>query len=306
MNTTTSPAELKLVNGATTITLRPKNANAGNPIHCREWNLGAPEVRVNSTPAPGSDGTYESPAYLGSRQVSFDLQIVGGVDENTGVSHDAYWYAEQLTAMSHPRALTYLEISRDGGTHAGKVFRMGLRGDPWTLPFNRRSAGLLELTLNFTCPLGLIEGPLQSVQTQPPSDTTGQWTFPAILPKDFGFSQAQNPLVDIAVGGTSPINPIVYISGPCKNPMVETDDNEIFAFSGLTLASGETVQIDMAAGTVLLGTRRDGADPDRSVYHLVDWSQSSFWTWAPGLHVVRYTANAGTATIQWRERQLSI
>lgn len=306
MNTKTSPAELKLVNGDIKITLRPANANAGNPIHCREWNLGAPDVRVTSTPAPGSDGTFEGPAFLGSRQVTFDLQIVGGVDDNTGLTHDAYWYVEQLTSMAHPRAKTYLEISRDGGTHAGKVYRMGLRGEPWTLPINRRSAGLLEMSLTFVCPLGLIEGPLRSIQSRPPGGNTGSWTFPAELPKDFGFSDAQNPLVNILVEGNSPITPTVYISGPCKDPMVETDDGEVFAFSGLKLASGETVQIDMGAGTVLFGTRRDGPDPDRSAYQLVDWTQSSFWTWAPGLHVVRYTANAGTTTIQWRERLLSI
>ncbi len=298
MNTAVVPAELRLVNGDLTVTLRPKYANAGNPIHCREWDLGAPEVRVNSVPAPGSGGIYEGPAYLGSRQVTFDLQIVGGTDPHTGETHDAYWYAEQLTAMSHPRAATVLEISRDAGPNAGKTFRMALRGDPWTLPFNRRSAGLLEMRLTFTCPLGLIEGPLRSMQSLPAGASMGQWVFPASLPKGFGFSAEQNPILTVPVAGTSPVSPTVYISGPAVNPKVDTDDNEVFAFSGLNLAAGDTVQIDMATGTVLLGAN--------SVYHLVDWSQSSFWTWAPGTHVVRYTATGGTTTVQWRERVLSI
>lgn len=310
MNTDVSPAELKLINGTTTVTVRPRDANAADPIMCKSWDLGAPDIRRTTVNNAGSDGTTIGAGYLGSRTVTLELQILGGKSRDDGEIHDAYWYAEKLTAMAHPQATPTLAITRNGGTYAGRTFNMALAGQPYTMTMDRVAAAMLSLTMVFLAPTGTLEGPLYSVQSQPAGQSTDAWVFPEHLPDGFGHGPYLNPLMSITVGGSTPISPTIYITGPATNPRLESSDGDVFAFSGLTLAAGETVQIDMGAGTVLIGDAVTGliAATDASRYQQVDFSVSTFWRWDPGVHTVRFLGNGqgGTTTIQWRERQLTI
>lgn len=302
MHHVVTPAELKLVSGSTLVTIRPANATAADAIACKAWDLGSPEVRVTPVPIPGGDGTVEGPGYLGPRTVTFDLQILGGPDRTTGVYHDAYWYADTLTAMCHPQANTVLKIRRDGGSFPGQEWEMRLRGNPWTLPMTKQSAAYLSLSLSFTAPLGMLESPLRSLQSMPGGTNTGDWVFPVALPDGFGNSNYINPRLDVTIGGSAAISPTIYLSGPATNPYIETADGEVFAFQGLTLAAGDLAQIDMGAGTIIKGRQGMPADEDNTLYHLVDFTRSTFWRWKPGIHIVRLHQSSGTMTIQWRER----
>lgn len=302
MNTDVKPAELTLVNGADTIVIRPRQAHAGNPIMCKSWDLGAPDVRYTTVPNPGADGVTESNGYIGSRTVRLELQIVGGKDPLTGEVHDAYWYAQKLTQMVHPKASPVLTISRSNEL----TWRMALRGDPYSMPFTRRSASILDLTMSFVCPLGLIEGPLREVTT--PASGGGQTDvdFPFAFPFTFGLSGALYPQVSFTVGGDSPVAPIIYISGPVKDPEVVSGEDR-FAFDGLTLAAGQTVQIDNGTGNIRLGDAdsRQILD-DMSAYNTVDWAVSNFWSWQPGARSLRFYSQTGSVTVQFRERILTI
>lgn len=301
-----SPAELVLVDGDTSITVRPRNANAGNPVMCKEWDLGTPDMRYTAVPRPGADGVDQGAGFLGSRQVALALQILGDAIGNSG-GHDPYWYAQKLVAMTHPSRRPTLQITRDGGDLAGKTWSLSLRGLSHDLSYTRRSAAMLELTLNFVCPDGVLQGPLQSVQSPRAGGAGGGLVFPMHLPADFGHSSLLNPLMTITVGGAAPVWPTIYISGPCKNPRLRDEQGNEFVFAGLTLLSGELVQIDMSAGTVMkAGTGTTEISDDDSVYHLVDFATSTFWQWQPGVHTVRYIATGGTATVQWRDRALTI
>ncbi|MDP8971153.1 MAG: hypothetical protein M3N52_11805 [Actinomycetota bacterium] len=121
------------------------------------------------------------------------------------------------------------------------------------------------------------------------------------LPWRLGNATAANPYLEFVVAGHAPVHPLVYIYGPVTDPAVEDDTGNRFVFTGLNLASGQFVDIDMAEGTV-----RIGGNPDASVYHLVDFTQSTFWRWMPGAHAVRYEATAGRVAVHWRERRLTI
>lgn len=302
MNTDVRPAELTLVNGADTIVIRPRQPHAGNPVMCKSWDLGAPEVRYTSVPNPGADGVTESPGYLGARTVQLELQILGGKDPVTGEVHDAYWYSQKLTQMAHPCSSPVLTISRS----TDLTWQMALRGDPYSMPFTRRSASVIDLTMSFVCPLGLIEGPLRCFETPASGGGETDVDFPFTFPFTFGLVGATYPQVSFNVGGHSPVAPILYISGPVKDPEVRSGDDR-FRFDGLTLTAGQTVQVDMGSGDIRLGNPASSQIvDDMTVYNTVDWAVSNFWSWPPGDRLMRFYSQTGKATVQYRERVLTI
>jgi hypothetical protein len=302
MHTDVKPAELRLVNGTDTIIVRPRQAGAFDPIMCKSWDLGAPEVRYTTVANPGADGVTESDGFLGSRTVQLELQIMGGYDPVTKQVHDAYWYAQKLTQMAHPRSKPVLEVSREEDV----TWRLSLRGDPFSMPFTSRSAALIDLTLTFVCPSGFIESELLPFTTGPSGDgATVDLDFAMVFPFTFGPAGDAYPQLNLNVGGDSPVTPGVFISGPVTDPEVRSGPDR-FRFDGLTLAAGETVYIDMGSGAVRLITSNGEVSEDMGPYNTVDWAVSSFWVWEPGPHNVRFYSTTGTVTVQYRERRLTI
>lgn len=309
MNTDKKPAKLQLVNGTETITIRPMTPAGPDPIICKSYDFGSPELRYTTVANPGVDGTTYSDGFVGARTVTFELAIMGGKSPDDGAIHDAYYYASRLTAMTHPNARPVLRITRNDETNAGRTYTMNLRGSPYSLPYTARSAALLEMQLVFTCPLGLIQGELLTYASEDVTtdDNAQDWVFPAKFPKTFGLVNARYPQLIIKVEGDTPVTPTIYISGPATNPEILTADGERFAFDGLTLAAGQTVQIDMGTGSVRLGTQATGTIlDDMTVYNTVDWEVSTFWRWNPGLHTIYFLSTHGTMTIQFTERRLTI
>lgn len=312
MHTLVKPAELRLHNGTEQVVIRPRRVGGRDPVICRTWDLGSPDVRYTSTPNPGADGVTETGGFLGSRTVTLELQIMGGLDPVTREEHDAYWYVSRLIRMTHPAANPILSVSRYDDLSAGKdePWQMVLRGNPYSVVFGSRAAAVIELQLTFTCPGGQLESTLRSFATRDvpeDDDLATDWIFPAVFPKGFGLMGATYPILSIPVGGDSAVTPIVYISGPVKDPEIRGDEGEVFAFDGLTLAGGETVQIDMGTGDIRLGRVDSGVIyDDMSAYGAVDWGVSTYWTWAPGVHRLSYLSTTGTVTVQFRERRFTI
>lgn len=323
MNTAVKPAKLTLVNGTEELIIRPVPANASNPIMCRSWDLGAPDVRYTSTPNPGADGTTESPGFLGSRQVSLELQILGGPKPEDGTVHDAYWYAAKLVQMTHPSANPVLIVERldDLAGEALAVdptadtnWYMQLRGNPYAVPYVQRSAAMVEMQLSFTCPSGVLESGVKRFDAGPavqPGNVV-DWVFPCDFPQTFGLYGVIYPQLNINVGGDSAVNPIISIAGPATNPEIICDATDpkkktTFRFKGLTLAAGQSVGIDMGTGNIRLGPTDSGAIPDdMTAYNTVDWEVSTFWTWTPGMHEVVYNCPTGIITVEFSERRLTI
>lgn len=301
-----APAALTLIDGNVSIPIRPAVATSADPIACRSWDLGAPEVRITSTPRPGTDGNDEAGGYLGSRTVTMDLQIRGDGAGRPG-GHDPYWYIDALTGMCHPSRRPVLKIERNSENSQGVAHYLGLRGNPWSLTFERSSAGIINLQLTFTAPAGLFESELWTVVSgdTTPVDAT-DWHFPATFPKGFGAT-AGSPSVALTVKGTSAVSPILYVNGPAVDPYLRDDTGQEFRFTGLRLISGQTVQIDMAAGSVLVSNPDTGwSDTSADVLHTIDFETSTFWMWQPGTHRVDLLSQAGSFAVQWRDRTLSV
>lgn len=286
------PAVLTLTDTFDTIVLRPELPKVTDPVVCKSWDLGAPEVRTATQGAAGADGNIDSTTLTGSRTVTFDLQLMGD---------DPYDILERLAAMTHPTRRPTLKVWRVGGS--GEVYEMGLRGNPFSVSFTRRSAAIIELQLTFEAPLGYLVSALREVSSNPAvGEDPHRFKFPATFPISTGHGSGSYPVVTQPIGGSAPVAPTILIYGPAKNPRIEADGGRSFAFTGLTLATGQYVEIDMGAGTV----RLNGAT-NASLYHLVDWAKSTFWTWLPRTTPsVRYVAAAGQITVRWRERRLTI
>lgn len=296
MPMTSVPAVLTLVSDTDTITLRPAQASGADPIVCSAWDLGAPAVRESVVDRPGADGTIDRTQFAGSRSVSFDLAVFG---DGSG---SAYAYLERLAAMTHPGVRPRLRIQRDSPEATGQTWEMVLRGNPYSLSYGKMAAAKLDLQLQFTAPLGFLEGDLQEAQTvlADPSVVTGI-VFPITFPLSTGNTSAANPIITITVGGSAPIAPVFRIFGPATAPEITDNLGQRFKMTGLVLAASNYVDIDMSAATV-----RINGDPAQSAYETVDFSVSTFWTWKPGVHTVRYVASSGSLLAQWRDRRYSI
>jgi hypothetical protein len=301
-----APAALTLIDGDISIKVRPPQPAAADPVWCTSWDLGAPEVRVTSTPRPGADGIDETSGYLGSRTVTMDLLIRG---DGAGVAdgHDAYWYSSRLAGMCHPTRRPVLRIDRQSQDSKDVAYFMGLRGNPWSQVIDKVSASRLEMTLTFTCPSGVIESDLHTVaSTQANPDAATDWHFPAHFPHGFGAATGA-PILVCDVAGSSPVSPVLYISGPAKNPRIADDLGQKFEFTGLTLAAGQTVQIDMGAGTALVANPDTGWTlSSADVFHTIDFTKSTFWTWPPGPRRVNLLTSSGSFAAQWRDRLMTI
>lgn len=315
MNSDTKPAALTLTNGDEKVVIRPQYPSGGDPVICKAWDLGSPEVRYTSVSNPGADGTTYSEGFVGSRTVTLDLAILGDAG-----GHDAYWYASRLSRMAHPMASPILTIQRPyadapDGTTDGTPYHMTLRGSPYTLPYTARSAALLEMQLVFTCPLGLLESELRQYAVSDIAGDEGvtEWFFPAAFPKTFGIVGAVFPQLSVTVRGDTAITPTIYIHGPVVDPQITAidpknpDASETFKFDGLTLTSGQLVQIDMGTGSIRLAKGSSGQIlDDMTVYNTVDWTVSTFWRWLPGDHAILFHSTTGSITVEFRERRLTI
>lgn len=299
-------AALTLIDGGVEIPIRPLNATSGDPIACRTWDLGSPEVRITSTPNPGADGVTESGGFTGARTVTMDLLIRGDAKNRAG-GHDPYWYINQLTKMCHPARRPLLKIQRNDESSAGRAWFLSLRGDPWSLTYDRASAGMINLQLTFVAASGAFESDLWTVSSSTVNTVAAtDWHFPATFPKGFGATSGA-PKVIAEVLGTSPISPVLYVSGPARNPHLIDDLGQEFSFQNLVLVSGQTVRIDMNAGTVLVASPDMTFDDSTSdVFHTVDFEESTFWVWPPGTRTVSMLSDSGSFAVQWRNRQLSI
>lgn len=292
----TVPAVLTLVSDTDTIVLRPINPSSSDPILCSNWDLGAPSVRENVSDRPGGDGTIDNSTYTGGRSVTFDLHIFGNA------VNSPYAWLERLTAMTHPGIRPRLRVQRASPEAYGQTWEMELRGNPFSISFGRTAAAKLDLTLQFTNPTGYLSGDLQEVTSvmADPTNASG-FIFPIAFPLATGTTSASNPLVYAVVAGSAPVTPAIRIYGPVTAPQVTDEAGQTFKLTGLTLAAGNYVDIDMGGATA-----RINGDAAQSALDTVDFSVSTFWTWSPGAHTVRYAATSGSIVVQWRDRRLTI
>lgn len=305
-----APARLRLVDGDEVVYVRRTPAGSGDPVICSRWDPGAPEPRVASQERIGVDGAWDSTGYTGARTLVLELVVFGGKDE-AGNDRSAYWWAERLAAFTHPSRRPYLYATRDNDDYStgrraqesppGPVeWRLALRGSPLSVSYERRTAALLEMTLTFVAPDGYFESPLDD-RVGPPAGASAAKGLILPTPLPWGFGGSTSPGLRVPVEGSAPVAPTLYFWGPVTDPWVRTSTGAQFKFTGLSLGSGQFVQVDMEYGHVRLA-----GSATASVYHRVDWTVSSFWRLNPGVTEIFYLTKGGSVNVQWRNRRFTI
>jgi len=150
----------------------------------------------------------------------------------------------------------------------------------------------IKWQVSFTCADPRIYSANLSIGTYEPIEgSPGGISFPLTFPLSFG-ADPDSALLQAENGGTFPTPPVWTVTGPAVNPQIvnETTGDTIVT-TGLSLLTGETLTVDVAAREVLIGgTSR----PD-----VIDAAQTTWGDLASGVNVIRllgsgFDVSAGT------------
>jgi hypothetical protein len=251
-------------------------------------DLGYPQVREVTTPISGSHGTTDTSQWFGSRLVT--TQFTLPERPLTDLAHD------QLAGLMAPGLRLWLYVQRPDWATERRIL---VRGSTFACP-----PGVMRVAqAGWIAPGGLLEDATQSYVTlNPQADSAGGFEVPMDVPLDIsGGLVAGATLID--VGGTVPTPPTIDIYGPCSDPLVRcVDTGKQIVFTGLTIADGDFLHIDMDSKSVLLN-----GDPSQSRYSRLDIANSDWFTLPNGTGIqVVFSPNTPSGSCQavlgWRAR----
>lgn len=133
--------------------------------------------------------------------------------------------------------------------------------------------------------------------------TGGGMTFPASFPLSFG-SSATGGTVSITNEGTIEAPAVLRVDGPVTNPEISAVTlDKVIAFDGLTVASGEYIEIDLQERTVFYN-----GDPTASRYGFIDHAVSEWFLIPVGTSTYQLTGSSisdpAALTITYRNAYL--
>lgn len=222
-------------------------------VHILEgWN--SSDVRLNLASRVQQHGAYDGPAYYAEKKLTLEGTIIAP-DIRTRRLAEA-----RLEALTSSLESVILKVDEDPYYRQVSVKRAGRLS---------RTVGADGRRVRYSIPL-VASDPRRYDQTEqavsvglPASGNTGI-TWPLTWPMNFG---ASNPggSVNVTNNGDIDVHPILVISGPVTNPVIaNSTTGETMTFD-YVLGGGETLVIDTANRTVLLGgtaSRRYALKPD--------------------------------------------
>lgn len=203
----------------------------------------APGVQVSDTPRPQSHGSYPGTVLGDSVVVTYEFILTGSPAEKTLALNTLEEYAP-LEGVDRPLTVN------DGDGAWFRLARVTGRIVPQGKHFNH---GPLECSLQFTCadPRRYRLASKSGTVTLPAASSG--LVYPLDYPLAYGTSSSGSLVVTNT--GSTPTPIVAEFHGPLPNPRLATDD-WVMAFD-LTLAGGETLTVDTAAGTALLDGTAD-------------------------------------------------
>lgn len=202
---------------------------------------------------------------------------------------------DQLMAASTPAGPPLPLVFQIPGVAGGGKRVIYCRPRKRSLPIGRE--------FYYELPLAVIEfysvDPRIESNTLNSEDTTlptagGGLNFDAVAPFTFGAVSVGGTL-ELENDGNFAANPVIVFEGPVTNPSIESlTQDKTLSFS-ITLASGETLEVDTEERTVLLNGTANR-------YNTLD-TTAEWFDLDPGTNEVRYqaaTITASTMTVTWR------
>ena len=252
------------------LTIRPFQPSAEDAIVCKNYDLGAPEVKTNVEERVGRNGVNDNTSLHGASVAKFDLVITPNDDETQ-------WEAlERLKGWLDPTKRYYLQYQRYGPGE--ELWSTVYRAEPWSLVVDKNGGNRLEVSVALSLPEGVWENEAVPYTLRPQGIAAG-WSAPWSAPWSLTPSSGTGA-VDIPVGGTRPVPFRVYIYGAQFAPVImDTDTGRKISFTalgGLDIPLGSYVELDTEKGTALMN-----GDPNNSVYQYIDFSVSSWWALRP-------------------------
>lgn len=252
---------------------------------------GFPEVRSTTSVKSGGHGVTDTTRFVGQRAIVAQMVLPAG-----SAADDAY---DQLSGLMSPslRLWAYMQQAGWSGERRVLVSPRAFACPP---------GNLRKAQAAWSAPAGVLEDAVPSQITLSPSGGTGEGG----RSYDRTFPQAYSPgLVPgaalVTVGGNIDGTPILDMYGPCTNPgVLVVSAGQRVAFTGLTVAAGDFIRVDLAARTATLN-----GNPNQSRLNRRDFTVSSWFTLPVGQQVqIAYTpATSGVgcqALITLRNRWL--
>lgn len=238
----------------------------------RELDLGYPEARVVSDPRVNANGADDRTTFYGPRAVALTC-LVGDTPGRTRQQA-----LDLLRAYASPGRRPVLVYGPDGAER-----QVQLRGDQLGWPLTAEAS--TEVQLAWVAPEGILEAAVEStVEVSAVAASEPGRRYPRTYPLTYPETSLVGAVAAVNAG-TEPAAPVMQLWGPCVDPaLVNATTGERLAFTGLTLAAGQYVEVDVRAATVRLNGRAD-----QSMYQSMDLLASSLWWLAPGTNQVRYS-----------------
>lgn len=239
------------------------------------YNLGWPSVREVMQNKTDANGARDRTVLHGPRAFSVAVQLNS---ESSGVASAVL--RDRLAAFAHParRPVAYLQ---EAGDSRERLLR--LRGTTVAVPMMHPLFN--AMTVSWIVPSGVIESAARSTFRVNAADLTGAdgITFPITFPISWPTAIASGSGTLTTVGNAD-TPPVLRIYGPCTDPVVvHVEQEKQLAFTGLTIAAGQFLEVDVDRRTVLYQGNTN--DPR---YDTLDFSVSEWWQLLPGQQTIRF------------------
>lgn len=203
----------------------------------------APTVRAQSTPRP-DDGSWDGPVTFDSRTVT----VLGTVHAPDGPALQAAMdrVGNLLAGLDRLGTLVVDEAARGLSRQA----TVRLNRQPLLNRLGSRDAAFS---------VSLTAADSRRYSTELHSVLTGRYvpaagvSFPVGFPADFG-GLGSGGIVHLTNAGTQPTPVLIYLYGPLTNPVVRWVEGNRTIGPRMTLAQGQTLVIDTAEPSIMLGS----------------------------------------------------
>jgi hypothetical protein len=247
-----------------------------------------PGQDLADTTRPQAPGDYPGSVYAQAAIVTYDF-LLRGLPADKGVD------LAVLERHTRPTSVEQPLVVDDG---YGPTLRMG-KVIARTIPMDKAfQHGPLSCSVQFKCTDPRRYSLTEQVLTLGLSAQAGGLAYPLTYPLSYGASNGGSAMASNVGGEPTPL--VAVLQGPLLNPVLSCAAAGWSLGFDLSLAAGEQLTIDTAAGTVLL----DGAD---RLYTLTAASAPvDACLLPPGSNSVNLSApsGTGTATVTYRHAYL--